>query len=189
MTLPMDDKTAPSETPLTDASERLASASLRNAGFFSAGFCRVLDMQDLETALTESQLKLEGAERWNGIYQGEIAALKAECERLRKELNLTRHKVITCGVVAEHPDQQLTEAGAYATEWNSAQAEAVRRLRKRADEAEIREREALAEIERLRRDADIYLSALKTAMHGEDLGYVWEVCSKAIDAASAEGER
>jgi len=56
--------TAPIETPLTDISERLASASLRNAGFFSVGFCRVLDMQVLETALAES---------------------RAECERLRKE--------------------------------------------------------------------------------------------------------
>lgn len=44
----------------------------------------------LETALAESQLKLEGAERWNGIYQGEIAALKAECERLRRDAELYR---------------------------------------------------------------------------------------------------
>jgi len=61
--------TAQSETPLTDISERLASASLRNAGFFSVGFCRVLDMQVLETALAES---------------------RAECERLREELNVEK---------------------------------------------------------------------------------------------------
>lgn len=79
-------------------------------------------------------------------------------------------------------------AAKYKTERDEARAECERLKRDVERHMQIAN-EHIAECERLRRDGDRYLSALKTAMHGEDLGYVWEVCSEAIDAASAEGGR
>ena len=81
--------TAQSETPLTDISERLASASLRNAGFFSVGFCRVLDMQVLETALAES---------------------RAECERLRNQWLEACDEIIAQGHRAQAAESHEREA-------------------------------------------------------------------------------
>ena len=52
---------------------------------------------------------------------------------LRKALNLATHKCITCGVAASHPDPKLTTTGAYATKWDSQQAQQVRALREERD--------------------------------------------------------
>lgn len=68
--------------------------------------------------------------------------LEADCDQWRKDYNLQTHKVITCGVAADHPDPKLTLRADYM-QWNSPQAERVRALRERADKAE-------AEIARLR---------------------------------------
>ncbi len=48
-------------------------------------------------------------------------------------INDLTHQVICCGVAASHPDPHLTTTGAYATKWNSAQAEQVRELRRDRD--------------------------------------------------------
>jgi hypothetical protein len=66
--------------------------------------------------------------------QSEIAELTAERDQLREYVGLLTHKVICCGVAADHPDAGLTETGAYATKWNSAQAESVRKLRSERDQ-------------------------------------------------------
>jgi hypothetical protein len=50
-------------------------------------------------------------------------------QRWKQEANLNAHKVITCGVVASHPDAGLSRRGAYAGKWDSPQAEKVRALR------------------------------------------------------------
>lgn len=58
-----------------------------------------------------------------------LAAIK----RLKAAVNDLTHQVICCGVAASHPDAALTTRGAYATKWNSAQAEEVRKLRRDRD--------------------------------------------------------
>ena len=52
--------------------------------------------------------------------------------RLRAELKLMEHKVITCGVAATNPDAGLTLRDDYM-QWNSPQADAVRALRAERD--------------------------------------------------------
>lgn len=52
-----------SETPRTDISARAAAASLSGVGLFSAGFCRVLDMADLERENANLRRRAEEAER------------------------------------------------------------------------------------------------------------------------------
>lgn len=63
----------------------------------------------------------------------ELAAAREEVEELRKELNLTTHKLITCGVAASHPDAALSTRGAYVGKWDSQQAQEVRKLRAQCD--------------------------------------------------------
>lgn len=52
-----------SDTPKTDISEQAATASLSKAGLFSAGFCRVLDMADLERENADLRAKLDEAQQ------------------------------------------------------------------------------------------------------------------------------
>lgn len=63
----------------------------------------------------------------------ELDAARAERDRAIAECKLMEHKVITCGVAAHHPDANLTRTGAYAEEWDSPQAEDVRKLRAERD--------------------------------------------------------
>ena len=54
---------------------------------------------------------------------------------LRKELKLTTHKVLTCGVAASHPDAALSSNPKhYGGPWDSPQAQAVRALRTQRDD-------------------------------------------------------
>jgi hypothetical protein len=79
-----------------------------------------------------------------------LASAQAREEELRAEVALLTHKLITCGVAADHPNPNLTRTGAYASEWDSQQAERVRGLRDRAERLE----EALRELaQQMRRDA------------------------------------
>lgn len=48
---------------------------------------------------------------------------------LRAALKLATHKVLTCGVAADHPDAGLSSTGVYGGEWDSPQAQRVRKLR------------------------------------------------------------
>lgn len=71
-------------------------------------------------------------------FQEEAWALVQEraerIEKLEKALQLETHKVITCGVAAHHPDPTLTRTKkCYAEDWNSPQAEDVRKLRENRD--------------------------------------------------------
>ena len=70
---------------------------------------------------------------------------QAELRALRAETKIMRHRVITCGVAASHPDPDLTRTGAYANKWDSEQAERVRALRADRDRlaAELAGRHAL----------------------------------------------
>jgi len=63
----------------------------------------------------------------------EIERLQAENKAWREQCDTLTHQVICCGVAATHPDATLTTRGAYAGKWNSAQAEAVRKLRAERD--------------------------------------------------------
>lgn len=69
--------------------------------------------------------------------QATIAALERDLAASVERQQLLTHKVITCGVAATHPNANLTrEMACYAEKWNSPQAEAVRKLRDRAEQAE-----------------------------------------------------
>ncbi len=57
-----------------------------------------------------------------------------EVDELRKQIQLLTLQVITCEVAATHPDANLSCTGTYAEEWNSNQAESVRKLRAQRDE-------------------------------------------------------
>lgn len=96
---------------------------------------------------------------WN--TRAATAAQAAEIEALRAEVKLLTHKVITCGVAADHPDKNLTRTGAYASDWNSQQAERVRALRARAE----RLAEALREVREYVTDA---LQAQRKAFAGHE---------------------
>jgi len=63
----------------------------------------------------------------------DMAAAVAERDSFRSECALLTHKVICCGVAATHSDAGLSSTGAYASIWNSAQAESVRKLRAECD--------------------------------------------------------
>lgn len=54
---------------------------------------------------------------------------RRELDALRDDAQILTHKIITCGVAARHPDANLTRSGAYASKWDSPQAQEVRRLR------------------------------------------------------------
>lgn len=70
--------------------------------------------------------------------QVEYDQLRAEADKnpWRVECELREHQLLTCGVAATHPDPNLTRTGAYATKWDSQQAEEVRQLRAERDEAQ-----------------------------------------------------
>lgn len=77
----------------------------------------------------------------------DLAAARAEVEQWQKEYDLMKHRVITCGVAATHPDPNLTRTGAYASKWDSLQAEQVRALRQRNEALEglLRESRSLVQ--------------------------------------------
>ncbi len=58
-----------------------------------------------------------------------VAGLKA----WKAEVELTTHKIITCGVAASHPDANLSRTQAYGGKWDSPQAQKVRELRDERD--------------------------------------------------------
>lgn len=74
---------------------------------------------------------------------------RTELAELLAENQLLTHKVIACGVIADHPDATLGDRHPYSTEWNSQQADRVRGLRRRHEEA-------LAVIAKLARFAEAY---------------------------------
>jgi hypothetical protein len=59
-----------------------------------------------------------------------VAGLKA----WKAAVELTTHKIITCGVAASHPDANLSRTKAYGGKWDSPQAQEVRKLRDERDE-------------------------------------------------------
>jgi hypothetical protein len=122
---------------------------------------RMRGYQDLqlkaETALDDSKENLSiacafGADQYNRAKRGEAAMVEQErllerldvlikkqieeLEEARKENDLLVHKLITCGVAAEHSNSELTNTGAYAGKWDSPQAQQVRKLRKALEEAQ-----------------------------------------------------
>ena len=62
-----------------------------------------------------------------------IAELETQRDAFRTQATLNQHMVITCGVAASHPDPNLSRTGAYASAWNSEQANKVRALRDERD--------------------------------------------------------
>ena len=70
------------------------------------------------------------------VYKTDLTAILTAMQGAKDEIHLATHKCITCGVVATHPDEAVWNGGIYAGEWNSPQADDVRKLR--------RERDALA---------------------------------------------
>jgi hypothetical protein len=75
-----------------------------------------------------------------------IAELESERDAFRKQATLNQHMVITCGVAASHPDPNLSRTGAYASAWNSEQANKVRALRDDRDRLRARVAELEAQI-------------------------------------------
>lgn len=63
----------------------------------------------------------------------ELIRATAELAAVKAALNLTTHKLITCGVAADHPDARLAHTKAYADKWDSPQAQSVRKLRAERD--------------------------------------------------------
>ena len=61
-----------------------------------------------------------------------------ELAELRDALVLMTHKLLTCGVIAHNPDASLGSRGCYAGEWNSPQAQDVRKLRAERDALQAR---------------------------------------------------
>lgn len=76
------------------------------------------------------------------VLQAQVKELTVERNAFKKECDVLRHQVITCGVAATHSDPDLTRTGSYSKEWNSAQAEMVRELRTERDELKKRIAEA-----------------------------------------------
>lgn len=94
--------------------------------------------------ITSTRLPLDwDAEEFERWCVDNLRALIAEVERLRGEVKLLTHQIITCGVAAGHPDPNLSRTGIYATEWDSPQANEVRALRDDRDTLK-------AEVERLK---------------------------------------
>lgn len=88
----------------------------------------------LAETLTQQQARIAELEQQHEATRKE---LEAERDAWKAEAKLMIHKVITCGVAATHSNRNLTrERKCYADTWNSPQAEAVRQLRDRAEQAE-----------------------------------------------------
>jgi hypothetical protein len=102
----------------------------------------LLDLQEAEGYVSEnpnvhSLARLcKRAHALLSSQQTRIAELERERDGFKAECDLNLHRVLTCGVAAEHPNADLTRTGAYAEKWNTKQAESVRSLRTRADKAE-----------------------------------------------------
>ncbi|MGB8421402.1 hypothetical protein [Paraburkholderia sp.] len=75
-----------------------------------------------------------------------LAELETERDAFRTQATLNQHMVITCGVAASHPDPNLSRTGAYASAWNSEQANKVRALRDDRDRLRARVAELDAHI-------------------------------------------
>lgn len=74
---------------------------------------------------------------WDGhVLPDDITALeviRAGIQKLEESVALLTHKLVTCGVAANHPNAVLTEFGAYKEKWDSPQVQAVRDLRHERD--------------------------------------------------------
>lgn len=80
-----------------------------------------------------------------GAYSAVLDEAAAAWSAEKRRADLEMHKVITCGVAAHHPDPELTrKKKCYAQDWNSPQADDVRKLRAERDAA-VRERDELRE--------------------------------------------
>lgn len=62
-----------------------------------------------------------------------LTELEQELNAYRDELELTVAKIVAIGVIAHNPDPNLHRTGKYIKEWNSQQAEDVRKLRDERD--------------------------------------------------------
>jgi hypothetical protein len=79
------------------------------------------------------------------LINGRVSILRAENEKLKAEVQLMEHRVITCGVAATHSDASLTLK--YPAEWQSKQADQVRALRARLEQAEWNAKQYLRALE------------------------------------------
>lgn len=129
-----------------------------------AGAIAYLNMREDERAEAMADACLRMLNH-NFALRAEVERLterNAELEGFREHCDLLTHKVITCGVAADHPDANLSRTGAYSSKWNSPQAERVRVLRDRAERAE-------ADLAESRHDYEIqtqYVEALKVRVAG-----------------------
>ncbi len=84
-------------------------------------------------------------------------ALTADAKKSRDwwqtECRLNMHRVITCGVAAGNPE--AASKGAYAEQWNTVQADDVRRLRAKCESAEARVKWLEEEVERVKVERNI----------------------------------
>lgn len=86
--------------------------------------CFSVKKEIMESVLEEAKTKLE------------LDVVLKECETLTKELSLMEHKVLTCGVAATNKAAEK-KGSAYLTDWNSPQAERVRKLREEKESLEL----------------------------------------------------
>jgi hypothetical protein len=69
----------------------------------------------------------------SGDIDGYVEGLERRVDELVAQNKLLVNKVITCGVVAEHPNKYLASREPYSGKWNSPQADKVRVLRAERD--------------------------------------------------------
>jgi hypothetical protein len=100
----------------------------RNEWVVDADFARELELENAELRKSHREIYL-------ALNTGEADHTKwpKQIEELRKENKLLTHKVITCGIIASHPDAELGSRGLHVTDWNSQQADEVRSLRRQRD--------------------------------------------------------
>ena len=113
---------------------------------------------DLATELEAARKDISGRSLMLQIMQDKYEAERKAREGFSKECALLAHKIITCGVAADHSNADLTKTGAYATKWNSPQAESVRKLRQRAESAERKLAEG--EAQAIERCAEVAINAV-----------------------------
>ena len=90
--------------------------------------------------MPKDKQRLAEAAWQSALHAAESLLAEAERERdaFKQHCDLLTHKVITCGVAAQNPDATLTTRGAYATKWDSPQAQHVRKLRAERDALQSR---------------------------------------------------